>query len=249
MENPFAKQKALGKTEHSADTKLVQELLPLEDAIQFVRLSGSEGLKGGDKGLTDEEINLINSNITPEDLRDRIGKRHSKAELHEGMHGGIIPVDIDPALVKDWDTAVKSFSEKYGGEKVFVWKEWSNLPFVPPENCSFNVCILSYEKLSSVTKPLFDTIEEDIDRLDLRPLTLTEMIMVGVTEPQLTVSENDFYFSAQRHNLDLNGRKIEMAFYPFLWGFGAHRLDREMADKLKNKPAGDHYYFLCTPKK
>ena len=124
------------------------------------------------------------------ELAKNIKESGSPARPDLSFEGGIVSVDIDEAKLKDIKTALQSHKEADNNSDSWAWLEWINAPYTKPK-LPLEAIILSYNKDTKVRESS-DRIVEDMDRLNLRPATLEEMIALGIVKPEFN-KRGDIY--------------------------------------------------------
>jgi hypothetical protein len=114
--------------------------------------------------------------------------------------GGMVSCAITPEQVKSRATLEKSFEEADGGTSPYIWPEWKNEPFTQPKSLSFETIVLSYNKDQNIRRSS-DKILEDMDKLGLRPLTLEETTIAGISYPTFTKTDDRYFVGLTKYAL------------------------------------------------
>jgi hypothetical protein len=115
--------------------------------------------------------------------------------------GGIVSCAITQEQAKSRATLEKSFKEADGGTPDLIWSEWKNAPFTQPVSLSFETVVLSYNSDPN-TRESSDKILEDMEKLGLRPLTLEEMTIAGISYPTFTKTDDRYFVGLTKYALD-----------------------------------------------
>ncbi len=116
------------------------------------------------------------------------------------FEGGIVDIHFDKAHLKDNKTAFEAFKQADDGTPHYIWQEWSKQPFIVPENNQFEVIVFSYNQDSN-TRESSDKIVADMDKLGLRPLTLEEMTVAGISYPTFTKTQGRYFVGLTKYAL------------------------------------------------
>ncbi len=114
--------------------------------------------------------------------------------------GGIVSCAITQEQSKSRTTLEKSFEDADGGTPPYIWPEWKNAPFTQPASLSFEAVVLSYNSDPTIRKSS-DKILADMDKLGLRPLTLEEMTIAGISYPTFTKTDNRYFVGLTKYAL------------------------------------------------
>ena len=114
--------------------------------------------------------------------------------------GGIVSCAVIPEQSKSRATLEKSFEEVDGSTPSYIWDKWKNAPFIAPKSLSFETIVLSYNTDPKIRKSS-DKILEDMDKLDLRPLTLEEITIAGISYPTFTKKDDRYFVGLTKYAL------------------------------------------------
>ena len=159
------------------------------------------------------------------ELAKNIKESGSPARPDLSFEGGIVSVDIDEAKLKDIKTALQSHKEADNNSDSWAWLEWINAPYTKPK-LPLEAIILSYNKDTKVRESS-DRIVEDMDRLNLRPATLEEMIALGIVKPEFNKRGDIYLVGLTKYALggvsrvpSLLGRGVRRRLGGDRWGVG-----------------------------
>lgn len=160
------------------------------------------------------------------------------------FEGGIVSVEIDKEKLKDFPTALRAYKEADNGSPSWVWEEWLSLEpkdFIVPEK-KLDIFIISYDSgLDSVDLSL-EKISKDIEKINLRPVTISELIALGIAKPEFNKGKEDMSLIAL-------GTKVFLEDYiriPRLdFNDGERRLNRLTYSSSLNK---NQFRVICVPK-
>ncbi len=172
------------------------------------------------------------------ELAKKIKETGSPARPDMSMLGGIVTCSFDREKVKDSDTALRSFEEADKGTPSYIWNEWKKVPFATPEGNSFETIVLSYNKDPN-TRESSEKIVADMNKLGLRPLTLEEMTIAGITHPEFTKTSGKYFVGLTPYSLGGG------SYVPFLCWFGD---GRDLGRGRWGSEWYEDYRFLCVRK-
>jgi len=123
---------------------------------------------------------------SPEEITKRLKEIGSPAVLDESFgEKGIVSIDITPELreqLKDWLTARATYEAADNGSPSYIWDALKDYSYEPPTTTSLDVVVLNH---GATTPQDRDTMVSHMDSLGYRPLTLAELIALGVLKPEL----------------------------------------------------------------
>ncbi len=126
------------------------------------------------------------------ELVQRLKETGSPARPDLSFECGIVPIDVNIEKLKDLKTALQSYKDADNGSPSWIWNEWKNMQsYKAPEATHLDVIILSYNNDPKARQSSDKTIH-DMDRLNLRPATIAELIALGIVKPEFN-KRNDTY--------------------------------------------------------
>ncbi len=171
------------------------------------------------------------------DLAKKIKESGSPARIDMAF-GGIVSCTIQKEQAKNRETLEKSFEEANGSTPSYIWPEWKNAPFTQLKSLSFETIVLSYNGAPN-TRASSEKILEDMDKLGLRPLTLEDMTITGISYPTFTKTDSISFVGLTKYAL------VGSSCVPFLDRDGDVR--RLGGDRWGDE-WGDEARFLCVCK-
>lgn len=239
-----------GKRNRQEDIQTICNCPPEHIAKDFIDINENTNVFYEDNGkkITFLDFRLEeNQKKLPQllELSQKIIETGSPARPDMEVFGGIANCSFDRENVKDGTIAFKSFEEADNGTPSYIWNEWNNVDFAIPEGDSFETLVLSYNSDPNIRQSS-EKILEDMDKLGLRPLTLEEMTIAGITHPEFTKTSPEFTKTSVKYFVGLTPYSLAgSSFVPGLYWSGGLRY-------LSSNRFGDgldgHYRFLCARK-
>jgi hypothetical protein len=133
------------------------------------------------------------------ELAKNIKESGSPARPDMLFGGGIVTIEISEEKLKDTKTALQSYKEADNNSPHYIWDEWINAPYTKPK-LPLEAIILSYNKDPN-TRESSDKIVADMNKLNLRPATLEEMIALGITKPEFNKRSGTYLVGLTKYSL------------------------------------------------
>ncbi len=133
------------------------------------------------------------------ELAKSIKESGSPARPDMSFEGGIVTIDIDETKLQDTKTALQSYKEADNSSLSYVWNEWINAPYTKPK-LPLEALILSYNKDTNIRESS-DKIVADMNKLNLRPATLEEMIALGIVKPEFNKRSGTYLVGLTKYSL------------------------------------------------
>ena len=133
------------------------------------------------------------------ELAKGIKESGSQARPDMSFEGGIVTIDIPEEKLKDTKTALQSYEGADNKSPSWAWPEWINAPYTKPK-LPLETIILSYNKDTN-TRVSSDKIVVDMDKLNLRPATLEEMIVLGIVKPEFNKRSGTYLVGLTKYAL------------------------------------------------
>jgi hypothetical protein len=175
------------------------------------------------------------------ELAQKIKESGSHARPDVSFEGGIVDIEVDKEKLKDIKTALASYKEADSASPSSVWIEWNKLKkedFKTPES-KLDVVILSYNNDLNIRKSS-DKIVEDMDKLNLRPATISELIALGIAKPE-------FNKISSRYLVGL-GTKVELAGFLVIPRLVWRSEGRYLDGFWRRDEWGESNRFICLRK-
>jgi hypothetical protein len=139
------------------------------------------------------------------------------------FEGGIVSINIDPKTMEaltSWDTAQEAYKRADGGSASWIYDPLKNIPWTKPQSTSLDILILNHGETTPTQR---DTLVATMNVADYRPLTLAELMALGITRPDLN-KQNEYLVTYEEHTLG-GGSRV-----PYLvWNGGLRNLNADIA--------------------
>lgn len=174
------------------------------------------------------------------ELAKNIKESGSSARPDMSFEGGIVSVTLDTEKLKDRDTAFQSYENADSHSPSWIWSEWRKMKsYQAPETLPLEAIILSYNNDPKIRQSS-DAIVADMEKMNLRPATIAELIALGIIKPGFN-KRSDVYLVGLGTQESLGGN----SYVPVLsWG-------GDKRDLSRNRWSGEwneHSRFVCVRK-
>ncbi len=219
-ENPFHPYTKIEESSPKANEKLVAELLSGEDAAAYAALGSKNSVEEDDKAdlvLSREEKLKIEIGIITEEIIDLLKESGTHATLDTSFEGGVVSIDVTPELqgqFTNWELAKAAFEAADNGSPSRIYNHFEIIPWKPPTNTHFDILVLNHGK--TITKER-NTLVSHMETLGYRPLTVAELMLVGIARPDL-IKRKEVLNSYEKHRVD------DMLVSPYLHWDGLRNL-------------------------
>ena len=134
------------------------------------------------------------------ELAQRLKETGSLAIPDLSFEGGSVSIEITPTLreqLKDWDTAKIAYEKADNSSPSWIYDELKNIPWKQPTASSLDILVLNHGKTTPQDR---DVLVTQMDNAGYRPLTLAELIALGITRPELN-KRDEILNTYEKHTL------------------------------------------------
>ena len=194
-------------TEGSSAVKEIQEAL-------ILRRKEIASLKQEIEALLKEATQEMKD--TPESIKKLLLDIGSPATLDESFEGGIIHLELDAAILEKlttWDKAKEAYTQADNGSSSYINPNFNDSHFTSVTSPSLSILVLNH----GVTQPQErDKLVDDMDKAGYRPLTLSELMALGIIKPELN-KRNEVLNTYKKYSL------VGGLHAPYLYWSGGER--------------------------
>ena len=117
------------------------------------------------------------------------------------FEGGTISLEITPMLreqLKDWNTVKATYEAADNSSPSRIFPELNDIPWKQPNATSLDVLVLNHGQ-TILKDP--DTLVTQMDAAGYRPLTLPELMALGITRPEFN-KRSERLITYEKHTLE-----------------------------------------------